>query len=128
MSVQGLFRTQNVYSESSQDNKFLFRAYLFIAQNVDSELTLTAQIVDSRATEDLKCRLRVRRQAAEGPKYRSCLTQCIDEMVSESQLPHEIVNLLFATSNSNKRRILGGVDFLEPFNQYIARDMIQGSL
>ena len=29
------------------------------------------------------------------------LTQCIDQMVSESQLPHKIVNLLFTIINQN---------------------------
>ena len=30
---------------------------------------------------------------------RACLTQCIDEMVLESGLPHKIVNLLFTTTH-----------------------------
>ena len=37
------------------------------------------------------------------PAARSQLTECIDEMASASQLPHKIVNLLFAITNEDNR-------------------------
>ena len=41
---------------------------------------------------------------------RSHLTECINQMVSESQLPHKIVNLLFTSTNlNNNLMILWGI-------------------
>ena len=46
-------------------------------------------------------------------------------MVSESQLPHKIVNLLFKLEMANnKLTILWKIDFLEIFNLYILLDKI----
>jgi len=45
-------------------------------------------------------------------------------MVVESQLPHEIVNLLlvFDWLKQEVDDLVEGVDFLKPFNYYIMRD------
>ena len=46
----------------------------------------------------------------------SYLTQCIGQMVAESQLRHEIVNLLFTmTDYNNAVTILWGIDSLKKF-------------
>jgi len=52
------------------------------------------------------------------------LTQCIYSLVLESQLPHTIVNLLFAIINQKIKLTFlgGGVDFLKLINKYIMWD------
>ena len=46
--------------------------------------------------------------------HRVDLTYCINQMISERQSPHKIVNLLLPITNlKNKSTIFGGVDFLE---------------
>ena len=52
------------------------------------------------------------------------MKECINEMVSEGQLPHKIFNLLYSKLIiDNKSTMLGGGgDFLKPFNLYILSD------
>ena len=50
----------------------------------------------------------------------SHLTQCINEMVSEGQLPYKIVNLLWSKLIvNNNLTICGGVDFQNPLDKHI---------
>ena len=73
----------------------------------------------------------MRKQLPLGPYkvHQSCLTECIHQLILESQLPHKIVNLLFTiTHQILSRRFCRGFDLLKLTNKYIVSDKVVSSL
>jgi len=51
------------------------------------------------------------------------LTECIHSLVSESQPPHKMVNVLFTfTNGKTELTVCGGINFLQPIDKSIVSD------